>query len=328
MTREHRSIDVGVIGVGSMGRHHARVYDSLPRANLVGVFDVDGRRARQVARKHGAASMDLETLLSSVDAASVAVPTAHHYDVTTACLDADVAALVEKPVVGDLEEGRRLQEQAARADVPVQVGHVERFNPAVNTLEALADDLSIVSVTAERLGPPPDRRIDDSAVLDLMIHDVDVVCSLLDETPTSIESSGVEQNRHASALLEFDSGRLASLTASRLTQRKVRSLRITARECLVDLDYIDQSIEIHRRSFPEYVERDGDVRFRHESIVERPRVPNDEPLRRELESFLEVVETGETPAVTIEDGLTALEIARRIDGGERTDALPAEVADD
>ncbi|WP_255193660.1 Gfo/Idh/MocA family protein [Natronobeatus ordinarius] len=328
MARERSPIDVGVIGVGTMGNHHARVYDALPTANLVGVSDVDERRARRVAQKYETSPMAFDRLLRSVDAVSVAVPTAHHYDVTTACLDAGVAPLVEKPIASDLEEGRRLRAAAARADVPVQVGHVERFNPAVTTLEEIVSDLSIVSVAAERLGPPPDRRIDDSAVLDLMIHDIDVVCSLLGETPETIESAGVRDNRYASALLSFDSGRVASLTASRLTQRKVRRLRLTARQCLVELDYTDQSIEIHRRSYPEYVERNGDVRYRHESIVERPQVSNDEPLRRQLESFLEAVATNDTPAVTIDDGVAALEIAHAIDENARREQRRTEIIDD
>jgi len=115
--------------------------------------------------------------------------------------------LIEKPIVEDPEIGRKLQSEARAAGVPIQVGHIERFNPAVRTLEELIDDLSIVSISTKRLGPPPEREIGDSAVLDLMIHDVDVVLSLLDAEPTAIRSSGVNGNRHAAALLEFDSGR-------------------------------------------------------------------------------------------------------------------------
>jgi len=225
--------------------------------------------------------MGLEDLLASVDAVSIAVPTAYHHDVATRCIDAGVAMLIEKPIVEDPEIGRKLQSEARAAGVPIQVGHIERFNPAVRTLEELIDDLSIVSISTKRLGPPPEREIGDSAVLDLMIHDVDVVLSLLDAEPTAIRSSGVNGNRHAAALLEFDSGTMASLTASRLTQRKVRTLEVIAEECLVELDYIDQSIEIHRQSIPEYVANNGDIRFRHESLIERPHISNEEPLRAE-----------------------------------------------
>lgn len=315
MTAEH-PLEVGVIGVGTMGQHHARVYDELEEATLVGVFDVDAERARAVAERHGAAAVDLETLLERVDAVSVAVPTGYHRAVATTCLEARVPVLVEKPVVADPEAGRELRATAEAAGVPVQVGHVERFNPAVEALAGIVEELSVVALAARRLGPPPARRIEDSAVLDLMIHDIDVVLALLDEEPVDVTGCGTAGNRHAGALLEFPEA-MASLTASRLTQRKVRTLEVTAEQCLVVVDYLEQSIEIHRRSVPEYVERAEGVRFRHESLIERVRVPNDEPLRNELASFLETVRTGSTPEVTIDDGLAALEIARRIESQGR-----------
>ena len=307
-------LTVGVIGVGTMGQHHARVYDELEGASLVGVFDVDPERARTVAERHGTIAVGLETLLERVDAVSVAVPTAHHHAVATTCLEAGIPVLVEKPVVVDPEAGRELRATADAAGVPVQVGHVERFNPAVETLAEIVEGLSVVALTARRLGPPPARRIEDSAVLDLMIHDIDVVLALLDEEPVGVTGCATAGNRHAGALLEFPEA-MASLTASRLTQRKVRTLEITAEQCLVAVDYLEQSIEIHRRSVPEYVEREEGVRFRHESLIERVRVPNDEPLRNELTSFLEAVRTGSTPEVTIDDGLAALEIVREIEAG-------------
>lgn len=312
-------VDVGVIGVGSMGEHHARIYDKLPGANLVGVCDVDHAQARAVAETYETSAMNREELLLSVDAASVAVPTRHHFDVALECLDAGVAPLVEKPLVADLEEGRRLKERAEEVGLPVQVGHVERFNPAVQILEDILEDMSIIGITSQRLGPPPDRSIDDSAVLDLMIHDIDIVLSLLNEEPTEVKSVGVFDNKHASSLLEFPSGTMASLAASRLTQRKVRTLEITAEEGVIELDYLSQSIEIHRQSVPEYVADDGSVRFTHESVVERPQVPSEEPLWNQLSSFLGTVDSGTPPEVTIEDGLTALEIVQMIEVESRDD---------
>jgi predicted dehydrogenase len=319
-----RPLDVGVIGVGTMGKNHARVYDELYEANLIGVYDIDAERASAVADRHGTTASTLEKVLERADAVSVAVPTDHHYAVASTCLETGVPTLLEKPVVDDLEAGRKLRAKANATGVPVQVGHVERFNPVVETLERIVDGLSVISVATRRLGPPPNRRIDDSAVLDLMIHDIDVVLTLLDETPVGVRSCGVAGDRHAAALLQFPEA-MASLTASRLTQRKVRTLEITARECLVEVDYIDQSIEIHRRSVPEYVEHGGDVRFKHESVVERPHVPNDEPLRNELGSFLESVRTGKPPRVTIDDGIAALEIAQQIERGSGDSRAAADV---
>ncbi|ELY56411.1 Gfo/Idh/MocA family protein [Natronococcus jeotgali] len=313
MPTEHNQIDVGVIGVGSMGQHHARVYNELPEANLVGLFDADDERAAEVAADHGVSALPLDELLENVDAVSIVVPTEYHYDLATQCLDANVGILIEKPVLEDLDQSADLRSRVEHANVPAQVGHIERFNPAVTQLEEIVDDLSIVSIRSQRLGPEPERTIEDSAVLDLMIHDIDVVLSVLGQTPIRVQSAGVDENRHASALLEFEDNVMASLTASRKTQQKVRTLEITAEECFIELDYIDQSLEIHRSSIPEYIEENGDVRFKHESIVERPTIRNAEPLRRELESFVETVSGNGIPDVTVEDGINALEVAEAIE---------------
>ncbi|WP_367996725.1 Gfo/Idh/MocA family oxidoreductase [Haloferax volcanii] len=307
------SLDVGVIGVGSMGRHHARVYSELSNANLVGVSDVDTEHARTVASKHETVALDMDDLLDRADAVSVVVPTQYHLSTAKACLSAGVAPLVEKPVVEDRSEGDELLSAREAAGTPVQVGHIERFNPAIRALMDIVPGLDVLSITAERLGPPPERTIDDSAVLDLMIHDLDIVLSLVDSDPVDVHSAGVRDNRHATATIEFDCGTIANLTASRLTQRKVRRLVVTAEECVVEVDYMDQSVEIHRQSVPEYIENNGDIKYRHESIVERPTVNRGEPLKNELESFVDAVATDSTPVVTVEDGLAALELARTID---------------
>lgn len=322
MTR--KQMDVGVIGVGSMGQHHARVYSEIPAVNLVGISDIDEEQARTVARKHGTAVMNRDELLAVADAISVVVPTQYHYETVATCLDAGVAVFIEKPVLGSLDRDDELLSRVDAADVPVQVGHIERFNPAVSALEDIIEDLSVVSIRAQRLGPSPDRAIEDSAVLDLMIHDIDIALSLFEDNPVSIAAAGVDGNRHATALLEFEGDRMASLTASRKTQRKVRTLEITAEECFIELDYLDQSIEIHRNSVPEYIEENGDVRFKHESIVERPTIQTGEPLRKELESFVQAAKTNSTPDVTVQDGLDALTVALEIEQtaeGEATESV-------
>ncbi|USZ71478.1 Gfo/Idh/MocA family protein [Natronosalvus halobius] len=309
-----KEIDVGVMGVGSMGQHHARVYSEIPNVNLVGISDLNEERASTVAQKHDTVVMDSDELLATVDAVSVVVPTQFHYDMVTTCLDADVATFVEKPVLDNLDRAEDLRSRVKSVDVPVQVGHIERFNPAITALKEIIDDLSIVSIRAQRLGPSPDRKIKDSAVLDLMIHDIDIVLSLFGERPSSVTANGVNENRHAAALLGFSGDRMASLTASRKTQQKVRTLEITAEECFIELDYIDQSIEIHRNSVPEYIEKNGDVRFKHESIIERPTIQTNEPLRKELESFIEATRSNSPPEVTVQDGIDALAVALEIEG--------------
>ena len=307
------TIAVGVVGVGAMGQHHARVYNELCGAELVGVVDVDTARAEQIAAEHDTEAMTRAELFERVDAVSIAVPTQYHFEHLAAAIEAGVAPFVEKPVIDSLEQADGLRRLVDRTDLPVQVGHIERFNPAVSTLSTIVDDLDVHSIRAQRLGPPPERTIDDSAVLDLMIHDIDVVCSLLDDSPRAIRSLGVDGNCHAAALLEFGDDTMATLIASRKTQRKVRTLEITAEDCLVELDYIDQTIEVHRESVPEYIKENGGVRFTHESIVERPMVHTAEPLRKELASFCTVVREGDEPEVTVEEGLEAVKIAHEIE---------------
>lgn len=307
-----KRLKAGVIGVGAMGQHHARVYDELPDAELVGISDADEEQAKNVASEYSTETYSVEELVELVDAVSIVVPTAYHYDIATQCIDAGVDMLIEKPLVEEPENGRELVRRAEEADVTLQVGHIERHNPVVSTLQDIVPDLDVIAFEANRLGPTPDRQIYDSAVIDLMIHDIDVICSLLDAEVESVEAVGAADGRHATATLEFDDGTVGTLTASRVTQQKQRSLTVTADECYVTSDYIDQSVEIHRQSVPEYIAENGDVRYRHESVVENPAVDNGEPLKYELSSFLEACRSGDEPPVTGEEGIRAVELAREI----------------
>jgi predicted dehydrogenase len=306
-------VRVGVVGVGSMGSHHARVYRELPDARLVGVADADAERAQQVAAERGTQAMSVSDLLETVDAVSVAVPTEYHFRTAKQAIEAGVDVLVEKPITDTTEKGRRLVDLAEQAGCLLQVGHVERFNPAVRTVAAESPAFDIIALEATRVGPPVDRSIDDSVVLDLMIHDIDVVLSLVDDDLAFIQAGSASDMQFVTATLTFENGVVASLTASRVTQQKVRELNLTATDCRVNVDYTAQSVEIHRRSYPEYVTSDGDVRHRHESIIEQPTVDNGEPLKAELASFVEAVDTRQEPVVTGDDGVRALEVARAIE---------------
>lgn len=304
---------VGVIGVGSMGQNHARVYQELPNTDLIGVFDADEENARAVAEEFDTQYRSLAGLLSRADAVSIAVPTPHHYDTAHECIDAGVDVLVEKPFVETVEEGERLVEFADERDVTLQVGHIERFNPAVQTLLDIVDDLDVIAIDAHRLGPPVDRQIDESAVMDLMIHDLDVLLALVEDSVASVDAAGNRDASYASANVAFESGVVGQLTASRVTQEKVRTLTISAESCRVTVDYTDQTIEITRGSAPEYVREHGSFAHRHESVVEQLSVETREPLKNELDSFLTAVRTDAEPAVTGEDGLRALDLVTTID---------------
>jgi predicted dehydrogenase len=308
-----KPVQAGVVGVGSMGGHHARVYHELPDVDLVGVSDPDEERAREVATAYGTRALAWEALLETVDVVSVAAPTRHHRELAAAAIDHGVDVLVEKPFVPTIEAGHDLVERASAAGVTLQVGHVERFNPAVRALQEIVADNEVVAVAARRLGPPIDRGDGESVALDLMIHDVDVLLTLVQSEVEAVEAVGTHGNRYVTATVRFADGVVATLTASRLTQEKVRELSVTATECTVNVDYIDQSVLVHRQSFPEYVESGDQLSYRNESVIERPTVERGEPLKNELRSFVDAAFDGTEPVVTGEEALRALELVREID---------------
>jgi len=296
-----------------MGRHHARVYQELPQTELVGITDADRDRAREIGSEYGVTAMEQDELLDVVDAVSIAVPTRYHYETALTAIENGVHLLIEKPFVVDPDHGREIIDRAAAADLRLQIGHVERFNPAVGELMNIIDNLDVIAIRADRLGPPVNRQDDISTALDLMIHDIDVMLTLMDAEVVSVDASGVLNNRYVDATVRFDNGTIGILTASRITQERVRQLSVTARDCKLNLDYESQSIEIHRRSLPEYIENDGNVRYRHESITERPTISNGEPLKAELESFAEAIVDDTETEVPGEAGLRAIDVASRID---------------
>jgi predicted dehydrogenase len=316
---ENGSLKTGVIGVGNMGRHHARVYAENRAVSLVGVADADAETAREVAADYDTTVMDTDSLLEAVDAVTIAVPTRYHRDFVEQALDAGVHVLVEKPFVKDPEDGAALVKKAAAENLVLQVGHIERFNPAVRTLQEVLADHEVIAVEARRLGPPVDRDTDDTVTKDLMVHDLDVALSLLDSDVESVAAAGTCDGQHVSAQLSFDDDTIADFTASRVTQQKVRELAVTTRDARITVDYADQDVRIHRHSVPAYVEDDGDVRYRHESVIEQPTVANGEPLVHELDAFVEAVVTDSEPVVSGADGLRAVELVEEIDGQATAD---------
>lgn len=304
-------VPVGVVGVGSMGAHHARVLSELSGAELVGIADSDADRAAEVASDHGTQAMGIDALISLAEAVTIATPTETHYRLARMCLDADTDVLVEKPFVTDLVDGEELTRRADRRGLILQIGHIERFNPAVRALPDIVNPEDIVAIRADRLGPPLQRPAADDVILDLMIHDIDIMVNLMGQGPERVTGASRDSD-YASVLMEFDGDVVATLTASRLTQRKVRRLKLTTPERHLILDYIDQSIRVHRRSRPSYLQNDTDVRYRHENIIEQPLIESAEPLKLELSAFVDAVRERTKPVVTGEDGLKALTLAQSI----------------
>lgn len=300
-------LPVAVIGVGHLGSRHARVYREHEGARLVGVSDLDIERARAAAEPFGARAVtDYRELLPQIRAASVAVPTVTHHDITLDLLSAGIDVLVEKPMAATLPEAEAMVEAARLRGRILAVGHTERFNPAVEAL--LAQKVEPRFIEVHRMASFSPRSLDIDVVLDLMIHDLDVVAALVNAEVSAIEAVGVpvltERIDIANARLRFRSGAVANLTASRISQEKVRKLRVWARDRYVSLDYEAQEAIAYRL----VREASPLPRIVRENLV----VAREEPLKREISDFLEAVSERRSPRVSGEDGLKALELAERV----------------
>jgi predicted dehydrogenase len=308
-------VRVGVVGVGHLGQHHARVVASLPGARLVAVVDTDpGRRAEAAGRFGVPAHADHRELLGRVDAACVAVPTHHHRDVAAALLAGGVDVLVEKPIAESVEAAEDLVGLAAEAGRILQVGHIERFNGAVRALRGLVEAPGFIEV--HRLSPYAGRGTDVDVILDLMIHDIDIVLSLVRSPLETVHAAGVpvltDQVDIANARLQFATGCVANLTASRVSINRMRKIRLFQRDAYFSVDYATQEVLLYRRLPPDPAAGDGDGARLPRIVREEVAVERAEPLQLELESFLTCVRERRRPLVSGEDGREALRVAEEI----------------
>lgn len=322
-------VRVAVVGAGHLGRHHARLYAAIPHARLVGVADVRPERAREVAQAYGATpTADYRELIDRVDAASIAVPTKNHFAVARDFIERGKPLLIEKPLTRSLDEADELLALAERNGVLIQVGHIERFNPAfMAAKEHLAAPLYI---DCNRIGPFTFRSLDIGVVLDLMIHDLDILLDLVDAPVASVEAVGVpvltahEDIANARITFAHPNGALrtvASLTASRVATHAVRKVRIVLPDAYISLDYGERRAHLYRKrpGAPDAAQIDpraiddvkGFVFDKFLSVEEIPVEPHD-ALEQELLSFLRCVATGEEPLCSGQDGRRALELATRI----------------
>lgn len=303
-----------IVGAGVMGTNHARVVRALPGIDVVYVVDPDLMRAERAAATCGAkATRDLADVLGKVDCAIVASPSSFHEEHGLQLIEHGTHLLVEKPIATTPEEALRLVDAAAAKGLVLQVGHVERFNPAVLELDRLATE--IVHVDATRIGPYS-TRVEVGVVLDLMIHDLDIVLWLAGGEPEEVfattRTTRSATEDLANALVRFDNGVTAALNASRIGQNKVRNLSVTREKDFVNVDLLRQDVTIQRVDHSEYLSDEG-TRYRQTGLVELPFLENrGEPLYLELVHFAESVREGREPRVTGRDGLRALELAMRV----------------
>jgi predicted dehydrogenase len=301
------SLRIAVVGVGHLGRHHARILASLPGVQLAAVVDTNRARAEEIAQTVNCRALfDARDLVGDVDAVTIAVPTELHRDVALPFLAAGIAVLVEKPMARSLVEADQLIAAAARTQATLAVGQTERFNPAVEAARPLLVDPRFIEV--HRLGTFPERSLDIDVVFDLMIHDLDVVLSLVHAEVESIEAVGVPvltgRVDIANARLRFANGCIANLTASRISRDRVRKIRFFQPAAYLSIDYAAQKIEMWR-----LVKGAGPM-----PSIEGGEVPvtNEEPLKRELADFVDAVVSKRTPLVDGVQGRRVLELATRI----------------
>ena len=328
MNNNGEPLRVGVIGCGRMGRLHARVYSEMPSVKLVGVHDTCLETAEAVAESFGCQAFStVEELAKNVSAVTIAVPTACHADIAELCLDVGVACLIEKPLAKDADDARRIADAAARSGVTVQVGHIERFNPVMRAMGRL--DIQPRFIEVVRISPMTFRSIDVGVVLDMMIHDIDIVLRLANSNVDKIDAVGVSViggvEDICNARLTFENGCVANITASRLALKTERRMRVFSPDAYVSLDYQKRYGLVARRSKNIGAIREAAAKIRSGQItdiselnyadivhVEELQIDDIEPLRAELESFVYAVKTGTRPAVTVEEGLAAVETATRI----------------
>jgi predicted dehydrogenase len=311
------SVRIAVVGVGYLGRHHARILASLPGAELTAVVDVNASRAQEVAAASGTRPLaDVRDLLGHVDAVTLAVPTELHREIALPFLAAGVHVLVEKPMARSLAEADDMIRTAARTGAILAVGQTERFNPAVVAARPVLSDPRFIEV--HRLGTFPERSLDIDVIFDLMIHDVDIVLSLVSSDVEAIEAVGVPvltgRVDIANARLRFRNGCIANLTASRISRDRVRKIRFFQPMAYVSIDYAAQKLEVFR-----LVRGNGPV-----PAIEGGEVPieNEEPLKRELADFVEAIRERRPPIVTGEDGRRALALAQQIADKIATEMQP------
>lgn len=309
------NIKVGVIGVGALGQHHARLYGEAEKGHLVGVYDVDKARANEIAEKFNTkAFYEIHELAAEVDALSVAVPTDLHFDVVSTLLELEKHILVEKPIAANLEQGNKLVALAAKKSQVLQVGHVERFNPVMTYLENVLDNPRFIEAHRLASYPPPrpgllPRGTEVGVVMDLMIHDIDVILHLVKSDIERIDATGIpilsKSEDIANARIMFKNGCVANMTASRVSPEPMRKIRLFQPDCYLSLDYGDRKGEIYKKTL---------------TGISREEVPIEDhnALEKELEDFLNCVEiakstgTVPSPKVTGEHGARALEVASEI----------------
>ncbi|CAI2717186.1 Oxidoreductase [Nitrospina watsonii] len=306
------ALRAGVVGIGKMGLYHVGVLAEMRDLKLTHISDVNEERCQEISQRFGLTPVtDYKDMFGKVDVVVVAVPTVLHYPVTKDFLNAGIHVLLEKPCANNLDHAREMFDIAEKKNLILHIGHVERFNGAVQELHKLVQDP--VFVECKRTGPFNQRIKDDGVVLDIMIHDIDIVLNLMQSKviSTNVMGTSVFSGRDdlVNVQMVFENGCMANIIASRASQNKIRTLSVTQKESYVLLDYTDQEIYVHRQSSSEHQLSKDTLRYKQESLIERIFVHKDNPLKLELQHFLDCVQNGTPRNVAVDKELYSLEIA-------------------
>ncbi|MDR1693824.1 MAG: Gfo/Idh/MocA family oxidoreductase [Lactobacillaceae bacterium] len=313
------NLKVAVIGAGMMGKNHLKTYKSLPHIELVGVYDIIPEAAKAAADMFEIkAFSSLEDVAKAVDAVSVVTTSITHAEVGEFFLNKGIHCLIEKPLATTEEECQRLISAAKNNNVTLLVGHIERFNPAVEQMgKILSDTKKIRSLTAQRMSAASGRITDVDVAMDLMIHDVEVIMSLVKSPVADVQTASVKTKEnplgtdYITALVEFENGATANITASRITQARVRTLTVTTDTNYIDMDFINQSINVHsqgRMPYANQAEIPEWMNYGLKGSVEQLFIPTNQPLQAELTHFVNCIKGKETPRISGENALDALQV--------------------
>ncbi len=318
------NIRVAVIGAGMMGKNHLRTYKNLNGVDLIGVYDIFPEACKAAAETFGIkAFSSLEEVAKEVDAVSVVTTSVTHAEVGEFFLNKGIHCLMEKPLATTEMQCQKLIKAAKKNNVTLLVGHIEQFNPAVEQMHKLLSDTSkICALSAHRMSAASGRITDVDVAMDLMIHDVEVILSLVKSPVVNVQASAVKTKTSPkgkdfiTALLEFENGVTADITASRITQARVRTLSVTTDTNYIDMDFINQSINVHTQGRMPYVNQDEIPDWMHYGLkgsVEQLFIPTNQPLQAELNHFMNCVRGTETPRITGEAALEALKVIWEIE---------------
>ncbi len=313
---------VGIIGIGKLGEYHCNALTRLPEAELVGVYDIDSERKKLVAEKYNCTAFaSAYELINAAEVVGVIVPTTQHLETALLAINAGRPVFVEKPIAVSLTEAEEMVTLAQQKNVPLQTGHIERFNPAIRALNGF--DINPHFIESHRLAPFDPRGTDVAVILDLMIHDIDIILSLVKSPVADIRANGVavvsDEVDIANARIEFKNGCVANVTASRISQRKMRKMRLFQRDSYISIDFLQRLTELFQivdendkaESTMSLGMIDKGKNKKH-IIYNQPKPPEDDAMQAEWKSFFHAIATNSRPVVSGEDGYEALKIAIQI----------------